>query len=489
MSKEEYQMKKWLITLIIVALIAGGGFFGYQRIVTKRAAAETPSLETAIVQRGDLAVTEVGNGSLIPQTEFILAFPINGKVDEFSVTEGQMVKQGDLLAWLEGNIQAEADFQALFSEAGVAQAELALFNAQIALNNAVDGVAYLIGLDAWWWEKQLDLAEEKLTALNQDPHATPEQITAAKREVEIARGWRDYYRELHITKLQSYTYRVYDEPAMPVKRKPPPGAKPPKRSYTTVRVEISDAELALVYANLEDAKVALQDAQTALEIVRSGSSALQAPLAALGPETERLEQTRLSLENSRLLAPTDGVVTTVFAQAGAYANAGTPIVSISEISILEAVVNLDEMDISRIRSGMPVIISVDAFPDMELSGEVVKVAFTPDVQSGVALYPVTIQLDENNLPLRPGMTVNAVFPIEQSHETLIVPRLAVETEDGQAYVTRVTSAGSARVAVTLGLVTDTEAEILNGLNEGDMVVIHTNPVQEIALLQSLSTSK
>jgi hypothetical protein len=87
------------------------------------------------------------------------------------------------------------------------------------------------------------------------------------------------------------------------------------------------------------------------------------------------------------------------------------------------------------------------------------------------------------------MTVNAVFPIEQSHETLIVPRLAVETEDGQAYVTRVTSAGSARVAVTLGLVTDTEAEILNGLNEGDMVVIHTNPVQEIALLQSLSTSK
>jgi len=70
-----------------------------------------------------------------------------------------------------------------------------------------------------------------------------------------------------------------------------------------------------------------------------------------------------------------------------------------------------------------------------------------------------------------------------------VPQLAVETEDGQAYVTRVTNVGSVRVAVILGLVTDTEVEILNGLNEGDIVLVHTNPAQEIALLQSLATSK
>ncbi len=482
-------MKKRLTTLLIIALLTAAGYFSYRRIATHPVVAETPSPETALVRRGDLAITVEGNGNLIPQTEFILAFPLAGKVDLLSVTEGQTVKKGDLLARLEDNIQAEADFQALFSEAGVARAELALINAQIALNNAVDDAAYLIGLDAWWWETELERANAMLAALNQDSDAAPAQISAVRQEIEIARGWRDYYRELHIAKLESYTYRIYEKPAMPVNRKPPSGAKRPKRSYIVVQVEISDAKLALVYAELENAKVALQDAQTALEIVQAGATALQAPLAALGPETEHLEQVRLNLENSRLLSPTDGVVTTVFAQVGEYASAGTPIVSISETSIFKAEVNLDEMDISRIRSGMPVIISVDAFPDIELSGEVVKVALTADVQSGVALYPVTIQLDESDLPLRSGMTVNAIFPLEQSRETLIVPLLAVETEDGQAYVTRVTSAGSARVAVALGLVTATEAEILNGLNEGDLTLIHANPMQELDLLHSLSSNQ
>ena len=53
----------------------------------------------------------------------------------------------------------------------------------------------------------------------------------------------------------------------------------------------------------ENAKVALQDAEAALEIVKSGPSALQSPLTALGPEMARLEQTRQKMENTRLTRP------------------------------------------------------------------------------------------------------------------------------------------------------------------------------------------
>ena len=80
------------------------------------------------------------------------------------------------------------------------------------------------------------------------------------------------------------------------------------------------------------------------------------------------------------------------------------------------------------------------------------------------------------------MTVNVTLPIEQRNDTLLVPLRAVETEDGQAYVTRVTASGSERVAVMLGLITDTQVEILSGINEGDVVTVFANPVQETELM-------
>jgi len=477
--------KKNILVTFAVIVIAALGFAGCRQITAKRAA-EMPAAETAIVERGDLSITMDAAGSLASPTEFALAFPVAGKIHEIFVTEGQIVRKGDLLARLEGNIQAEADFQDLFSDAGVTQAELAVLNATDKVNYAIDDVAYLIGLDAWWWEKQLDRAEEKLAALNQDPHATPEQITAAKREVEAARGWRDYYRELHILKLESETYRLYDEPAMPIKRKLPPGVKPPERPYTLVQVEISDAELALVYATLEDAKVALEDAQAALEIVQAGPSALQSPLATLGPEMARLESARRKVEDTRLTAPADGVVTALNFQEGEVVRPGVPVAVVSNLTALEAEVNLDETDVSRVQVGMTVFVSVDAFPDQQLSGQVTEIAPSANVQSGVVLYPVTIQLDPTELPLRSGMTVNVAFPIEQRTDTLLVPLRAVETEGGQAYVTRVTASGreAERVAVTLGLITDTQVEILSGLEEGDVVTVFANPAQGTALMSN-----
>ena len=94
-----------------------------------------------------------------------------------------------------------------------------------------------------------------------------------------------------------------------------------------------------------------------------------------------------------------------------------------------------------LQPGMTVVVTVDAFPGMEVSGEVIEIAPTANIQSGVVLYPVTVRLDPTELPLRSGMTVNVSFPIEQRKDTLLVPFRAIETEGGQAYLTRVTASG------------------------------------------------
>ena len=443
----------WIVAVVVI--IAALGFMGYRQIVAKRASAEAPTTETAVVVRGDLSVTVEAAGSLTPPTQITLAFPVAGKLYEIPVLEGQAVKQGDLLARLEDNIQAEADFQALFTDAGDARVELAVANAEEALGDALGDLKYRIGTATYYWEEQLKQAEETLAALDADPNASVEQKAEAQKVVDEARVKRDYFLE------QNLDYLEKEDDWRP-----------------------DAGDIAVVRSNLENAKVALQDANAALEIVKAGSSALQAPLTALGPEMARLESTRLNMENTRLTAQADGVVTTLYYQVGEFANPGTPVIALTDVSILEADVNLDETDVVRIATDMTVVVTVDAFPGMEVSGKVIEIAPTANIQSGVVLYSVTVRLNPTDLPLRSGMTTNVVFPIEQRNDILMVPFRAIETEGGQAYLTQVTATGSERVAVTMGLITDTQIEILSGIEEGDVVTVYANPVQDTELMHN-----
>ena len=449
--------KKNILIVSIVVVIAVLGFMGYRQIAAKKAAAEAPTTETAVVVRGDLSVTVEAAGSLTPPTEITLAFPVAGKLYEIPVLEGQAVKQGDLLARLEDNIQAEADFQALFTAAGGARVELAVANAEEALGDALGDLKYRIGTATYYWEEQLKQAEETLAALDADPNASVEQKAEAQKVVDEARVKRDYFLE------QNLDYLEKEDDWRP-----------------------DAGDIAVVRSNLENAKVALQDANAALEIVKAGSSALQAPLTALGPEMARLESTRLNMENTRLTAQADGVVTTLYYQVGEFANPGTPVIALTDVSILEADVNLDETDVVRIATDMTVVVTVDAFPGMEVSGKVIEIAPTANIQSGVVLYSVTVRLDPTDLPLRSGMTTNVVFPIEQRNDILMVPFRAIETEGGQAYLTRVTDSGreAERVAVTMGLITDTQIEILSGIEEGDVITVYANPIQDTELMHN-----
>lgn len=467
------EIKKLPMTALFVLLAIAGVGTSCQ-IVSESAVPESQAAETVIIQRGDLSVTLDAAGNLVSPIESSLAFPVAGRVHDIAVIEGQAVEQGDVLARLDSNGQAEADFQILFSDVGVLQAELALLNSQDALTYAIDDLAYLIGLDAYYWEGQLAQAEEALAALSEDPNATTGQKMDAQKWVDDSRGWRDYYREVNIKKLEK-EYKVFKTIKMRGQT---------RHIYLYSVYYKVDTELLLAYANWENAKVALQDAQAALEIVNSGPPALLSPLPALGPEMAQLEQTRQKMENSRLVALTDGVVTKVNFQPGGYVTPGTPVIIVSDLTSLQATVYLDETDIHRIRLGMPVVISVDALPGENLSGQVMEIAPSANVQSGVVLYPVTVQLDATDLPLRTGMTVNITFPIEERTNTLLAPFSAIEIENGQAYVRRVTVLGSERVAVSLGLIGDVQAEILSGINEGDAVAVFANPVQDTELMNN-----
>jgi multidrug efflux pump subunit AcrA (membrane-fusion protein) len=112
-----------------------------------------------------------------------------------------------------------------------------------------------------------------------------------------------------------------------------------------------------------------------------------------------------------------------------------------------------------------------AFPDQIVAGKVTAIAPSAQTQSGVVLFPVTIGLEPITLPLRSGMTANTSIILTRTEGALIVPRRAIRTFNGGSFVEVQTDLGPNRAAVTLGATNDSEAQVLTGVNEGDVVIV------------------
>lgn len=409
---KRFSRKTIFITLVTVLVIIAAVIF-FARPTTSDAA-EVPALQTAKVRVADLVVTASGAGTIVPSAQIDLGFRTSGVLTELNVAVGDAVKTSQILARLEENIQAEADFSALFSAQGIAEAELALVTAQEALVLAENHVMYLTGLDAWYWEQKLE---------------SPDTTQAEK---DLAQTNMDYFLGL---------------------------------------IYIDESDMALARAELESARVALQDTQAALDIVKAGPNALSAPIVALGTQMAKLEQARLAVESTRLVAPFDGKLTALDVFDGQ--TVGTsPIMTIATTEKLLVHFYLDETDLDKVAVGNRVTFMFDAYPDQPIDGEVVIVEPSLQVVDGTPVIVVWASLpSETGLNLMSGMTVDAEVIAGESLKTLIVPVQALrELAPGSFAVFLVDANGQLKMTpVTVGLRDFANAEILSGVKVGDLV--------------------
>lgn len=407
-----------LVVLTIVALA----------LTLARPSAETataePAVQTAKVRVGDLVITASGAGTVVPAAEVDLSFRSSGVLTELNVSVGDAVTSTEILARLEENLQAESDFQSLFTTSGVAQAELAVFNAVTALDEAENNVIYLVGSDAWYWEGEM------------------EREGATQAEIDTARAKRDF------SIARNFEYLAAAD-----------------------EYYVDDSDLALVRANMESARVALQDAQAALEIVQAGPVALNAPVVALGPQMAKLEQARLAVESTRLTAPFDGTVTSLNAVVGQTTGA-SPILSLATTQDLLVRFYLDETDVDKAATGRRVTFTFDAYPDLPMEGEVIRVEPALQIVDGTPVVVVWAKLPlETGSVILSGMTVDAEVIAGEARGALIVPIQALRELSPGSYAVFVVGAdGQLKLTpVTVGLRDYANAEILSGLNAGDVV--------------------
>jgi RND family efflux transporter MFP subunit len=218
------------------------------------------------------------------------------------------------------------------------------------------------------------------------------------------------------------------------------------------QVEQAKANLTMLIEGASEEKIAIAEAQVA-----------QARIA--------LEDAQDNLTKAALVASFDGVVTEVYVAVGEWATGLA--VDLMDANSLEVVLDVDEIDIGGLAVGQQAVVTLETWPDEELTGELVSIA--PKARSGteIVTYQVHLSLDAGELPVRSGMTANAELVTASREGVLLVPNRAItaDRQAGKYYVNLAQGDTVAKTEVTIGLRDSKYTEITSGLAEGDQLVI------------------
>lgn len=253
---------------------------------------------------------------------------------------------------------------------------------------------------------------------------------------------------------------------------------------------------------LDDAQTRVEVQTQLLEAARYGVSQAQ---AGVDEAEDRLSKTIFN-------APMTGKVTRLNVEEGETViigtmnNPGSLVLTISDLSLIEVVVQVDETEVSMISLGDHASIRIDAFPDREFSGEVTEIgnsAITPPSQQqgnqqAAIDFEVVLTLDETDVPLRPDLSATADIVVESRADAVSVPIIALTVRDA-AEVSDLASQSDADddddvegvflvqdglvsfQRVQAGIAGQEYFEVLSGLSSGDVVV--AGPYQRIRELR------
>ena len=199
----------------------------------------------------------------------------------------------------------------------------------------------------------------------------------------------------------------------------------------------------------------------------------------------RLKQREVEGSQLRVLAPFDGIITTRYAEPGAFvtpttrasSTAGSTSTSIVELSQgLEVMAKVPESDVGRIRINQDANVRVDAFPDKKYSAKVSEIAPRATKTNNVTSFEVTLILINPSEDLRIGMTVDIEFQIEETSISTLVPTVAIVTEEGKPGVLIVGQQSQPTFKeVELGISSGSQTAIIKGIKPGDQVFIDLPP--------------
>jgi HlyD family secretion protein len=242
------------------------------------------------------------------------------------------------------------------------------------------------------------------------------------------------------------------------------------------------------------AEIAVKNREIAIEELATQRVELELKRNAIADAEANLETRKLTLSDAEqrlsdttVTAPLDGVIAALNVQIGQIVssgtnsvNAGTDIMTISDVNTMFTDVDVDESEISNIDVGLPVDIVTESTDERKFHGIVRRIFTRGSRNRGVVIFKVHIEITDPDLKyLRAETTTNIEIILAESKDTLSVPLPALTINGDKKSVVVQTGEGenitTEKRDVEVGISNGNDVEIVSGLNDGDQVVISVSP--------------
>ncbi|GAI19550.1 unnamed protein product [marine sediment metagenome] len=236
-------------------------------------------------------------------------------------------------------------------------------------------------------------------------------------------------------------------------------------------MQSAEARVAQAQAGLDQARAnAVQERLRDADVISARAQVARAQA--------QVENAKTMLDYTTIRAPRAGVILQKFVEEGTIVTSGrsavgqgTDIVELGDLTKMFVEVHMDEADVAKVRVGQAVTIRVDAFVDEEFAGVVTRINPQASTEQNITTVLVTVEVRQLDARLKPGMTATCEFVVGQVENALYLPSRVVQKMDGKYTVMVAAGQEMATTLVKVGLIGDENTEILEGLREGDEVII------------------
>jgi HlyD family secretion protein len=197
------------------------------------------------------------------------------------------------------------------------------------------------------------------------------------------------------------------------------------------RVQLADLEQNLARTKeLRAKQLVTQQALEAAELqVKSRQAQIKSAEQGMVQSRINLDQARLNVTEATIRSPIDGVVVNRVVDRGQTvvgSQSATKFFDIAtELTSLKLEGGVDEAEIGKVRTGMRVVFTVDAYPNQDFYGEITMVRINPTVQQNVVTYTTVAKVQNNDLRLKPGMTASMRIEVARRNNVMRVPAAAL----------------------------------------------------------------
>jgi HlyD family secretion protein len=393
-------MKKIVrIALVIfaVGLIAGGYYLysGYQSSQEAQAAAD--DIETVIIEDGTLVSTISAMGKVRSNQTATLTWKTNGTVEDVNFEAGDEVQTGDVLSTLAQTSLPQSVILAQADLINVYQALDDLYtDTEIIKTNALKDISKFTqeARDAQY------LLDNYTISSDQADMDAIEAYDLMKEELDRASDAFDPYKHLSSS---NDTRQDYLE------------------EMNEAQSDLDAAVKRLGYEyELEVAEANLEKAREDFEKYKDGPD----PADVVQLET-KIAAAEATLSQAWIEVPFDATITDVNAQPGDQVYVNIVAFQLDDVSKLFVEVEVSEIDINQVEIGQDVTITLDAIRGVEYHGNVIEVARNGTENGGVVNFSVTVEFNDADQDVRPGMTAEVEILVTQGDAVLLVPNPAI----------------------------------------------------------------